>query len=190
MMDRIKELERDAQNAEEELFASQCRRLERDYRKTECRNEAVDAFVRLFSQALDEQKEVSWLGICYLHTSLQTGSHELLLSLYDEEFYFDPAPEELYWRPPCFFECFEEDMESVMTGLRRKYPRIWRYEEEAVRRICVEYYYAAVSQLCFDLAGEIMETEAFQKAVKAESFTAFFGRYQGEGEILWRMKER
>ncbi|PPK80599.1 hypothetical protein BXY41_106189 [Lacrimispora xylanisolvens] len=81
-------------------------------------------------------------------------------------------------------------METVMIGLRKKYPRIWRYEEEAVRRICIEYYYAAVCQLCFDLAGEIMETEAFQKAVKAENFTAFFGRYQGEGEILWRIKEK
>lgn len=189
-MDRLKELERAAQNTEEELFASQCRRLEKDYRKKEYRNEAVNAFVRLFSQAVDEQKEVSWLGICYLHTSLQTGSHEFRLSLYDEEFFFDPVPTELYWRPSCFFECFEEDMESVMTVLRRQYPRIWRYEEDAVRRVCVEYYYAAIRQLCFDLAGEIMETEAFQKAVKAENFTAFFGRYQGEGEILWRMKEK
>ena len=189
-MDRLKELERAAQNAEEELFASQCRRLEREYRKKEYRNEAVNAFIRLFNQAVDEQKEVLWLGICYLHTSLQTGSHEFRLSLYDEEFFFDPAPVELYWRPLCFFECFEEDMKTVMITLRRQYPRIWSYEEEAVRRIIVEYYYAAVRQLCFDLAGEIIETEAFQKAVKADDFTAFFGRYQGEGEILWRMKER
>ena len=189
-MDRLKELERAAQDAEEKLFASQCRGLEKEYRKKEYRNEVVDVFVRLFSQAVDEKKEVSWLGICYLHTSLQTGSQEFLLSLYNEEFYFDSASTELYWRPPCFFECFEEDMETVMTGLRKKYPRIWRYEEEAVRRICVEYYYAAVRQLCFDLAGEIMETEAFQNAVKADDFTAFFGRFQGEGEILWRMKER
>jgi hypothetical protein len=77
-----------------------------------------------------------------------------------------------------------------MSVLQRWFNRIWRYEEEAVRRICVEYYYAAVRQLCFDLAGEIMNTEAFQKAVKAEYFTAFFGRYQGEGEILWRMKAK
>lgn len=41
------------------LFASQCRRLEKEYRKKEYRNEVVDAFVRLFSQAVDEQKEVS-----------------------------------------------------------------------------------------------------------------------------------
>ena len=187
-MDRIKALERAAKDAEEELFASQCRRLEREYRKKERRDEAVNAFVRLFNQAADEQKKWSWLGISYLHTSLQTKSHEFLLSLYDEKFLFDMSPSEQYWRPSCFFECFEEDIESVMIGLRGQYNRIWRYEEEAVRRICVEYYYAAVRQLCFDLAEEVMETEAFEKAVKAENFTAFFGRYQGEGEILWRMK--
>lgn len=187
-MDRINELERAAQDAEKELFASQCRRLEIEYRKKERRDEAVNAFVRLFSQEKGVQKEWSWLGITYLHTSLQTKNHEFLLSLYDEKFLFDTSPSELYWRPSCFFECFEEDIESVMTGLRKQYTRIWRYEEEAVRRVCVEYYYAVVRQLCFDLAGEIMETEAFQKAIKAENFTAFFGRYQGEGEILWRMK--
>lgn len=189
-MDRIKRLEKAAQNAEEEIFASQCRKLEKDYRKKERRSEAVESFVRLFNLAGEEQKEWSWLGICYLHTSYQTGSHEFLLSLYNEEFYFDKNPVEVYWRPNGFFECFEEDMETVMKGLCKEYPRIWRYEQQAVRRVCVEYYYAAVRQLCFDLAEEIMETEAFQKAKKAEDFTAFFGRFQGEGEILWRMKEK
>ena len=186
-MDRIRVLERAAKDVEEKLFASQCRRLEREYRKKERRGEAVNAFVRLFNQAADEQKKWSWLGITYLHTSLQTKSYEFLLSLYDEKFLFDTSPSELYWRPSCFFECFEEDIESLMAGLQKQYTRIWRYEEEAVRGVCVEYYYAAVKQLCFDLAGEIMKTEAFQKAVKEENFTAFFGRYQGEGEVLWRM---
>lgn len=189
-MDRIKALERAAKDAEEELFPSQCRRLERKYRKKECRDEALNAFTRLFNQSTGEHKEWSWLGITYLHTSLQTKNHEILLSLYDENFLFDPSPSELYWRPSHFFECFEKDIVSVMLVLQRQFNRIWRYEEEAVRRICVEYYYAAVRQLCFDLAGEIMNAEAFQKAVKAENFTAFFGRYQGEGEILWRMKEK
>ena len=188
-MDRIKRLETAAQNAEEEIFASQCRRLEREYRKKERRNEAVESFVRLFNLAADKKKEWSWLGICYLHTSFQTGSHEFLLSLYNKEFYFDSDPVEVYWRPSGFFGYFEEDMGTVMKSLCNQYPRIWRYEEDAVRRACADYYYAAVRQLCFDLEEEIMETEAFQKAAKAEAFTAFFGRYQGEGEILWRMKE-
>ncbi|MDR7810478.1 hypothetical protein [Lacrimispora sp.] len=188
-MNRKKELENAAQNMEEELFASQYRRLEKEYRNKELRCKAVEAFSQIFSLAADKQKELSWLGICYLHTSLTTGSHEILLSLYNKEFYFDPAPVEMYWRPPCFFDCFEEDMESVMKGLRSQFPRIWGYEEEFVRRFCVEYYYAATHQLCIDLAGEIMGTEAFRKAAKAENFTAFFGRYQGEGEILWRIKE-
>ncbi|MDR1548693.1 MAG: hypothetical protein LBT06_08920 [Hungatella sp.] len=107
-MDRLKELERAAQNTEEELFASQCRRLESEYRKKEYRKEAVDSFAQLFSQAVDEKKEVSWLGICYLHTSLQTGSQEFLLSLYDEEFYFDSASTELYWRPHAFLNALRK----------------------------------------------------------------------------------
>jgi hypothetical protein len=188
-MSRIKELEEAAQNTEDKIFALKCRRLELDYQKKEWRKQALEPFVQLLEKAAIKEKEWSWLGICYLHTSLQTGSHEFLLSLYNKEFYFDPDPVELYWRPSGFFECFEEDMKSVMVDLRKKYPRIWRYEEDVVRRVCVEYYYAAVRQLCVDLADEIMETEAFQRAGKAENFSAFFGRYQGEGEIIWRTRE-
>ena len=188
-MGRINELEKAAQNAEDKIFILKCRRLELDYQNKEWRKQALEPFVQLLEEAAKKEKKWSWLGICYLNTSLQTGSYEFLLSLYNNEFYFDPDPVELYWRPSGFFECFEDDMKSVMADLRKKYPRIWRYEEDAVRRVCVEYYYAAVRQLCVDLADEIMETEAFQRAGKAEDFSAFFGRYQGEGEIIWRTRE-
>lgn len=188
-MNRSRVLEEAAQKAEDPLFHSQCRRLEKEYGKPERRKQALEVFARLFRLAADKEKQVSWLGIQYLYSSLETQSHELLLSLYNREFYYDSEPVEVYWRPTCFFECFEEDMESVMKELRKQYPRIWRYEEEVVRRICVEYYYGAIQQLCVDLREEIMETEAFQTADKGEDFSAFFGRYRGEGEILWHMQE-
>lgn len=158
--------------------------------KKERRLQVVETITQLFQQAEDRQKEVSWLGICYLHTERRQKSYEFLLSLYDKNFYFDTEPVEEYWRPACFFEFFEEDMKSVIKELQKHFFRIWDYEEDYIRSICVEYYYAAVRQLCADMAGEITAVANFQNLKKAEKFTMFFGRYQGEGEILWLMKEK
>lgn len=189
-MNRKNALENAAWKLESELFTLQCRRLEEEYRKRECRTKAVTVFESLFERAKKEQKEVAWLGICCLHTSRVTGSYELLLSLYNKDFYFDSSPIETYWRPPYFFEFFEEDMGLLIKRLKQQFPRIWSYEEEFVRSVCEQYYYAAVSQLCRDLEEEIMGTKGFREAEKAEKFSVFFGRYRGEGEILWQTAEK
>lgn len=188
-IDRRKALAEAALSVEKEIFSGQCRKLEQEYQKKARRTQVVEVFAQIFQQAEEKQKEVSWLGICYLHTGRRQRSYEFLLSLYDKNFYFDADPVEGYWYPSCFFEFFEEDMKSVIKELKKHFFRIWDYEEEYVRSVCVEYYYAAVCQLCADLAGEIMAAAGFQKLKKAESFAMFFGRYQGEGEILWLMKE-
>ncbi|MGL5437594.1 MAG: hypothetical protein ACRDBO_19770 [Lachnospiraceae bacterium] len=189
-MNRIQALEEAALALEHDLFASQCSRLEQEYQKKERRKEVTECFASLFGQAAEIGKEVSWLGVCYLHSSLKTGSHELLVSLYGKEFIMDTSPLQLYWHPSCFFECFEEDMKGILKQLQNRYHRIWKFEEEFIRRVCVEYYYAAISQLCKDLEQEITETRAFQEMNKSNMFSLFFGRYQGEGDILWHINTR
>lgn len=188
-MDRRERLKKAADQVESGLFCVQCQRLEREYQDSRPRSLAVGAFAHLMELAAEQNKETVWLGICVLETSLATGSHETLLSLYNQDFYFDAAPVEAYWCPPGFKECFEEDMETVMKRLRTQFPRIWNYEEDAVRRRCAEYYQAALCQLCRDLGEEIMGTAAFHDMRKGERFTAFFGHYRGEGEILWHTGE-
>lgn len=185
-MDRLEQVKEAADRWERERFAARCRELEQIYAGREYRAMAVQAFAGLMDLGAEQDKEVAWLGIFPLHVSLATGSHEVLLALYGEAFYFDPAPLCRYWRPPVFDLFFEEDMEQIMRALRVRFPRIWRYEEAAVRRLCVEYYHAALWRLCAGLEEEIRETESYQHMRRARRFTAFFGRFRGEGEILWQ----
>lgn len=180
-MNRLERLKSAADLMESKQFAPQCRRLEREYQSKKLRTETVEVFTHLLKMAEKKNKKAAWLGICVLNSSLVTGSHEVLLSLYDSGFYLDSAPLERYWRPPLFAECFEEDMETVLKELKKQFPRIWQYEVAAIRGACAEYYYAALSRLCFDLGREIKTTE---------TLTAFFGRYHGEGEILWHTGEQ
>ncbi len=187
-MDRLEQVKEAADRLERERFAARCRELEQVYAGRDYRAMAVQAFTGLMDMAAEQDKETAWLGIFPLHVGLATGSHEVLLALYGEEFYFDPLPLCRYWRPPVFDLYFEEDMEQIMKELRRHFPRIWRYEEDAVRRLCVEYYHAALWRLCAGLEEEILETESFRRMKRAQHFTAFFGRFRGEGEILWQLE--
>ena len=45
-----------------------------------------------------------------------------------------------------------------MDRIRKEFPRIYPYEEDAVRFFYAEYYYAALETLCRDMLGEIRES--------------------------------
>ncbi|MDE7478924.1 MAG: hypothetical protein K2M91_13440 [Lachnospiraceae bacterium] len=92
------------------------------------------------------------------------------------------------WQPPCFFQQYEQDMAGIMNKLRTKHPRIYPYEEDAVRFRYAEYYYAALETLCRDMIDEIRESESYQMLNKAENFVIFFGRWRGEAEKLTCME--
>ena len=189
-MDRRKELVDAAEEIQKELFASHIRELEAEYRKQERREEAGKAFAELFQHWKRQgDRKARCLGICYRYGSMLMGTYELRLVLYGEDFYLDRNPEVCVWKPPCFFEMFEKDMEVILKKLKSTYPRIYVYEEDAVRLRCVEYYLAALHRLCMDMTEEILHTEEFRRMKRADDFYIFFGRYRGEGEILYRAGE-
>lgn len=184
---RINELTAAADCLEKERFGSQCRRLMQEYQRQERREEALHIFGGLFEQAFAQGKRAAWLGISSLYTSVQNGVFEYFLAVYGEEFYLDSEPVAGFWIPSVFQECMEEDIRSVMRELHSRFPRIRQYEEAEIYRVCAAYYDAALGRLCQDLADELSETECFSRMEKTERFGIFFGRYQGEGEILWRI---
>lgn len=179
-MERRKELADAAEEMQKELFASRIRELETEYRKPERREEVCKVFAGLFR--LRERQgngRAGCLGICYRYGSIRMGTYGLRLVLYGEDFCLDRNPTVCEWKPPCFFEMFEEDMAVILRKLKSAFPRIYAYEEDAVRLRCVEYYLAAVCRLCMDMEGEILCTEEFRRVERMDGFYVFFGRYRG-----------
>lgn len=184
---RSDELIAAADRLAKERFGSQCRRLMQEYQRQEYRKKVLRIFSKVYEQAAAQGKRTAWFGISSLYTSVQNGVFGYLLAVYGEEFYLDPEPVAEFWIPPVFQKCMEADIRSVIGELRSRFPRIWQYEEAEVYRVCAAYYDAAFGRLCADLADELSETEEFSRMEKTKGFGVFFGRYQGEGEILWRI---
>lgn len=167
------------------LFADSIRELEKQYENKEKRDVIIKTFTELFRQwSRQSVQKAASLGICYLHSSILMRTGELRLTLYGKEFYLDKDQIEVVWCPPGFFQMYEKDMDYLMGKLRNVYPRIYRYEEEAVRYQYAEYYYAAIEALCRDIMEEIKDSEEYRMLKKTEDFFFFFGRWRGEAAKL------
>lgn len=174
-----------AEKWEKLLFADSIRELEKLYEAEEQRELTIQTFTKLFWQwSLQNVHKAASLGICYLHSSILMRTGELRLTLYGKEFYLDKNQIETVWCPPWFFQMYEKDMEFLMDKLKNDYPRIYRYEEDAVRYQYAEFYYAAIEALCRDIMEEIKDQEEYRMLEKTEDFFFFFGRWRGEAARL------
>ena len=161
----------DARKWGEAVFSGSIRMLEAEYQKTDRRDAALQAFAELFGQWGEHtSKEAACLGVCYLHSSILMRTGGIRLALFGREFYMDENQLEKIWQPPCFFQQYEQDISAVMDRLRKEYPRIYPYEEDAVRFWYAEYYYAALETLCRDMLGEIRESREYRMLNKTEDF--------------------
>lgn len=191
--ERREELLIAAEELQKEQFEKSIRVLEKEYQKEENRRAVIQIFEELASSwnavpvDSDNTKKAASLGITYLLSSILTGSYEMKLFLMDEAFWLEEEPLEMTWKPAYFFEYFEEDMAFVIKNLKNRFPRLCRAEEDAVRLRYVDYYLAAISKLCRDMAKEIVESKGFREMEKRDDFFLFFGGFHKEGEILWRM---
>ncbi len=186
ILERREELLRTAEERHKNLFAVKIRELEAEYENRQRREIIIQAFRDVLRRWNLSGRKAAGVGIGILYSSVLMRTYEYYLAAYGEEFYLDRNPTETMLRPPCFFEMFEEEMSVILDELRRRYPRLCRCEEDAVRYQCVEYYHAAFQKLCETLLKEIMDSPEFRELNRAGDFFFFFGRYQGEGEILYR----
>lgn len=189
--ERRDSLIRAAEELQKELFEKRIRMLEKEYRKEENRRAVIQVFEKLASSwttvhgTSGDGRKAASLGIICLFSSILTRTYEFKLSLMGDEFLLEKAPAGIMWKPPYFFEYFEEDMIFILKELKRKFPRLCSAEEDAVRMKCADYYLAAVYKLCRDMAAEILESNELSKIDKTDDFFLFFGKFQGEGEKIW-----
>jgi len=173
----------DAKEFGKMVFSSSIRILENEYQKEERRETVRMAFAKLFGEwRKNTQEEAASLGIFYLHSGILMRTGEIRLTIYGKEFYMDENQLQKEWQLPCFFQLYEQDMAGIMDRLRKNHPRIYPYEENAVRFQYAEYYYAAVKALCRDMLEEIKDSREYRLLNKTEDFFFFFGRWRGEAE--------
>lgn len=111
--------------------------------------------------------------LSYLRTSCITGSHEFLLSYYEEEPFIEEQPQEITVNMSPLFAGVEEDFEILNQYLSGNFIRIFPYEKEEIRR----WYLLELYQNMGDIVTEIIE-----RIPTGQERILYFGGYM-EGDL-------
>lgn len=187
LTERYDELAAAAEKLENSLFPNSLSKLQAIYGKAADREAMEEVFADLFRSWKKESRPAASLAVCYRRTDVHMHRYGYRLMLFGEEFYLDPKPLEKIWTLTGFSEMYEADLTVILSELKKCYPRLRPYEEDAVRWQIAEYYHAAAYVLCQDMMSKIMQGIEFAEMDKTDGFLVFFGRYQGAGRILAKL---
>lgn len=185
MENRLEHMKDKAERIFQLIFEMSIQNLMAEYRKPEMFLSIKYSFQELILLINNQKKDkVSYLGVSYMTGSLINREYELLLAAYNEGFYLDKEPAELFIKIPLFYERYEKDMTEVFQELKREFVRIQEWEKDLIRRRLIQYYYAAMCKLFIDKKQELLQIEDMKLLYEKNPFTFYFCRYQGEGVIL------
>lgn len=120
------------------------------------------------------------LLICFLRSSIVTGSHEYMAILSDQTLYLDENREERYWCPKQLYNGLKEDVFQAVKRVTSHFIRVSDYEKEFVQGLIEEDYISFIETGLATQLEAIQKLEAFQQIKKQGSFQCFFGEYMGD----------
>lgn len=129
-------------------------------------------------------EECAYLLICFLRSSIVTGSHEYMAILSDQTLYLDENREERYWCPKQLYNGLKEDALQAVKRVTGHFIRVSDYEKEFVQRLIEEDYISFIETGLVRRLEEIQKLEPFQQMKKTGSFQCFFGEYMGDVKQL------
>jgi len=130
-MSRVDEMEEAIKNYWNECIeareAELCKhedKLEKEFRQ----NLIILKDEQIKKQVDGKQKEIRYLYLCRLNSSVYTQSYELILGMSSARLFMDEHKSMIYFCPYIIYESIDEDMEEVKKRLGKQFIRLQDYE--------------------------------------------------------------
>lgn len=120
---------------------------------------------------LAKGKQNGIISICYLRSSIITGSHEFYIAYYEDEPFVEEEPEAIYLKMQSFLEEAEEDCVKINRILGNKYIHFFSSEKEEIHRWYLH--------LLYQKFGILMEN-LFEKVTMTGDIPVYYGGYMEE----------
>ncbi len=190
-MERWEEIEKKAYPILEERIKKNTDEIMNYYLQHEV--EIQTEFIKTIFQGLKEskkrKKEIQYILISMLNSSIVTKSYEYEMAFYDKRFYLDENPICLYFKLKFLFDFFEEDMKDLKKKLEGCVIRLQEYEVNEIGKEYVLNYYALGTVLLKQMAEQsfLVLGEMKEEVVSSLSkdVVILFGRYMEKPMKLW-----
>ncbi len=190
-MERWEEIEKKAYPILEERIKKNTDEIMNYYLQHEV--EIQTEFIKTIFQGLKEskkrKKEIQYILISMLNSSIVTKSYEYEMAFYDKRFYLDENPICLYFKLKFLFDFFEEDMKDLKKKLEGCVIRLQEYEVNEIGKEYVLNYYALGTVLLKQMVEQsfLVLGEMKEEVVSSLSndVVILFGRYMEKPMKLW-----
>ena len=155
------------------------------------REELLKDTLRQLAELLEknQEKEISYLQISYLHTTLLSGTYHYLAVLYDSLYYLDVKSASCELTLDFIYQFFTEDIEYLSRKLEEKYHRLYSNDIMAMKEACNRYYIGIVLNYLELVLEELVQADVFRKMKKQSSFKILFGEYMGKGKTVYEVSD-
>lgn len=149
------------------------------------KNDLLPILQEMIKQVIQMQEEgnandIVYLMVCYLRSSMITGSHDYLVMLSDQALYLDDRRVERYWCPKQLYSGEAEDILSAQKEIKNKFIRVSEYEKNYVRQLVEEEYFSFLEVGLSKELPQIQEWEIFRHMKKERGFQCVYGEYMGD----------
>ncbi|MCI8774162.1 MAG: hypothetical protein HFI50_09585 [Lachnospiraceae bacterium] len=184
-MVRVEEIINKYGNLSAEIFQKSKELLLKEYQgnREEILENLKDVFRYLCMKAYEMQeygqKEVvSIISFFYLNSSLLTGSHKYLISLYDKTFYLDQSEVSITYCPEFIIPYFLSDIQLLENDIRKHYIRIKSYEMERIKFLHIQHYYELMKEIFCSVLDEIKNLPEYNIMKKSTNPLFLYGGYR------------
>ena len=134
---------------------------------------------------MGKEKEVSYLQVCFLRTSLLTGEYFYRACFYGSLYYLDPEPVCIDVDTWFVYQFFQEDIEGCIQKLQGTYKHLYPNDIMRIKEL-YNFYYIGLMKMCVEaILPGLLETKVYKGLKKAENFRILFGEYMGKAEVIY-----
>ena len=132
------------------------------------------------------KRDIAYMNICFLRSSVLTESYDFMISLYDDKFYLDKTETHIYFKLDFIFEHINKDIDEIRKEFLI-YPAIKKYELKEIRFSYAQYHFIyamkIIQKLCEDI-GIKSHLLTFEDLNIKEDFKIIIGGHMEEGLLI------
>ncbi len=145
----------------------------------------IRSFEKLFQAR--REKEVTYLQICFLRTSLLTEQFFYRAYLYDHLYYLDQESVWVDVDTKFLYQFFQEDIQKSKLKLQRTYKHLYPNDIMRIKEL-YNFYYIGLMKICVEsILPDILQTKMYEELKKTENFRILFGEYMGKAKVIYEL---
>jgi len=155
--------------------------IDRDFQKV-----FEELFLRCATiQKKKEKGKIAVISIFILKTAVLTGTYELQINLYDENFYLDRNEIYALWVPSFVVKYYEEDVSYFSKKAKQNVYQFGYTQLQDFRIKYAELYALLAEQYCIKNAEKIISLSSFGQMETQEQLILTFGGYMDKGICIY-----